>query len=122
MEIIMKHWYNLNGFKVECIHLVKHKVYMQKRLQTVCYSGVYCSFVGWLHLYEVSILKYYSSGILPLGVDLATDLSQGTRTDADPGVPWKNGLDPRKDGNREAALVLGEFCSKMVLFAHNTQI
>lgn len=69
------------------------------------------SFVGWPNFYEVSILKYFSSGIVCIEVDLATDHSQDTRTDADPEVPWKNGLGPGKGGNQEVAHVLGEFHS-----------
>lgn len=69
------------------------------------------SFVGWPNFYEVSILKCFSSGIVHIEVDLATDQSQGTRTDADPEVPWKNGLDLGKSGNPEVALILGEFRS-----------
>lgn len=75
------------------------------------------SFVDWPNVYEISLLKYFSSGIVHVEVDLATDHSPDTRTGADPGVPWKNGLDLGKGGNQEVALILGKFHSyETILF------
>lgn len=57
------------------------------------------------------ITEKLHSGIVHIEVDLATDHSQDTRTDADPEVLWKNGLGLGKGENQEVALVLGESCS-----------
>lgn len=66
-------------------------------------------YLGWPNFSEVSVLKYFSSGVVHIEVDLVTDQSQDTRRDANPEVPWQNGLDLGKGRNQVVALVLGEF-------------
>lgn len=66
-------------------------------------------YLGRPNFSEVSVLKYFSSGVVHIGVDLVTDQSQDTRTDANPEVLWKNGLDLGKGRNQVVALVFGEF-------------